>query len=122
VGAEVEAAAVVVVVVVAVAKVRARGSLRHRGKDNLHRPGNPKVNLRRKGKGKSLRRRARVSRRDNRHLRAKVSPSDNLLRKVKARASRHRKTLGALRHRLASRPGLRRTRQRRQTINRPPGR
>ena len=110
-------------VAVAVAKVRARGSLRHRGKGNLHRLGNPKVNLRRKGlgKAKSLRRRAaRVSRRGNRHRRAKVSPSDNLLRKVKA--SRHRKTLGALHHRLASRPGLRRTRQRRQTINKPLGR
>ena len=113
-------------VVAVVAKVRARGSLRHRVKGNLHRPGNPRVNLRRKGqdkdKRKSLRRRARVSRRDNRHRRAKVSPSDNLLRKVKARASRHRKTGGALHRRLASRPGLRRTRQRRQTINRPPGR
>ena len=112
------------VVAAAVAKVRARGSLRHRGKGNLHRPGNPKDNLRRKGKGKSLRRRAvRASLRGNRHRRDKASPRDNRLRRARAsRPNSHHKTPGALHRRLVSRPGLRRTRQLRQTINRPPGR
>jgi hypothetical protein len=117
-----------------VAKVRARGSLRHRVKGNLHRRGNPRVNLRRKGqgKGKNLRRKARVrdnrhrrvkvNLRDNRHRKAKVSLRNNLRRRVKARGSRRRKTRGVLHRRLASRPALRRTRKRRQTLNKPPGR